>query len=144
MSSRTYKNPFKKQELDNSEKNFPALAKVADKILSKAPKWDCSETRVSDTEKVYPNGTRYDGYYDENGKPVHGKLTFKNGDVYKGPIRYSWENDDEEYEDLIDQTGYYYDNYYYNEYTDCKYGVMTSPEGKEFWGVFCFSDPSKW
>jgi hypothetical protein len=145
MTSRGYKNPFKKPTLDNSEENFPRLATVTDKILSHAPTWNCSATQVSDTEKTYPSGTKYDGYYDENGKPVYGKIKFKNGDVYEGPIHYSWDKDDEEYEDLIDQTGYYYDNYFYSDYlNNGKYGVMRYPNGKEFWGVFYFSDSNKW
>jgi hypothetical protein len=142
MSS-TYKNPFKKQDLDTSEKSFPSLQSNDTDAKLENPSWPRSNmNRISDSAKRYPNGDIFDGYYDEKGEPIYGKLTFANGNVYEGPIQSSWDKTADQ-DDWIDEPMDYYDSYYDDFSADDRVGVFTTPEGKTFYGIFCFGNKSR-
>ena len=143
MSRSNYKNPFKKQEVDISEKSFPSLPTNHNVMKSEKSAWPHSSNRVSDTVKQHPNGDTFDGYYDENGQPIWGKLTFANGNIYEGPIQSSWDKKDDS-DDWIDEPMDYYDSYYDEYVADGRSGLFTTPDGKQIYGVFCFGDKSKW
>jgi hypothetical protein len=142
--SLTYKNPFKKQDLDTSEKSFPSLKSNDSDTKLENPSWPFTNTnRISDSAKRYPNGDIFDGYYDEKGEPIYGKLTFANGTVYEGPIQSSWDKTADQ-DDWIDEPMNYYDSYYDDFPHDDRVGVFTTPDGKSFCGIFCFGNKSKW
>uniref|UniRef100_A0A6C0B326 Uncharacterized protein n=1 Tax=viral metagenome TaxID=1070528 RepID=A0A6C0B326_9ZZZZ len=161
---------FRKPVVDiSSTVHFPLLTSVSE-LASEKPVWNCEKiSRFSDNAKYFENGDVYEGYFDELGLPCYGKMTFANGNVYHGPIRDLWIKDDEQddEEEEVDSDGWiskvpcdlatrneetisedeYYDDYYYEEDEPEKeqtYGKMTYPDGKVFWGVFCFAQRSKW
>jgi hypothetical protein len=144
MSSSGYKNPFKKAVLDVSEKSFPSLSSKEENVQQVKVEWaHTNGNRISDNAKIYPNGDTFDGYYDEDGLPIWGKLTFINGNTYEGPIQSSWDKSGDR-DDLVDEPGDYYDSYYDEYFDDGRIGVFTTPAGKQFYGVFCFGDKNKW
>lgn len=117
--------------------NFPVLVEVD---ISKPAEWNYEEKPVKNNAKIYSNGDVFEGQYDETtGKPDFGKITFKNGDVYEGPILYCWPHqrppiyveveleDGEIEEQPMEQEAEYYD-----------YGTFTDADGKKTVGVFCF------
>lgn len=122
--------------------NFPELTPTS---CVAAPEWKYKEVIIKSNAKYYPNGDIFEGEYDEgNGRPFYGKITFVNGNVYKGPIHYSWpkdydddESDDDESCDgnkVDDESSENYEQFvqYDNR------GVLFYPDGKRFIGVFCF------
>jgi hypothetical protein len=142
--SLTYKNPFKKQELDTSVTSFPSLQTNSSSIKTENPDWPHTNiNRISATAKRYSNGDIFDGYYDEKGEPIYGKLTFANGNVYEGPIQSSWDKSSDQ-DDCIDEAMEYYDSYYDEFPIVEQLGVFTKTDGKKFFGIFCFGDKSKW
>jgi len=144
MSSSGYKNPFKKEILDVSEKSFPSLSSNENPTQSVKVNWaHTNGNKISDNAKVYPNGDTFEGYYDENGFPIWGKLTFANGTIYKGPIQSSWDKT-MDCDDWIDEPMDYYDSYYDYYEDDGRRGLFTTSDGKQFYGVFCFGDKNKW
>jgi hypothetical protein len=60
-----------------------------------------------------------------------------------GPIQSSWDKSGDR-DDLVDEPGDYYDSYYDQYVDDDRIGVFTTPDGKQFYGVFCFGDKNKW
>jgi hypothetical protein len=153
--ARRQTNFIKKSLLENNEANFPSLCPPV-KTTEKASWPHNNSNRVSDNVRVYPNGDSFDGYYDENGKAIYGKLKFANGDIYEGPIRSTWDkNDEEEIESednvCVSDEGEWNDDYasYYEDdcdyyYTNKNYGVLTLANGNKFHGVFCFGEHIKW
>jgi hypothetical protein len=161
---------FRKPVVDiSSNVHFPLLTSVIE-LAPEKPVWNCEKiSRFSDTAKYFNNGDVYEGDFDELGLPCYGKMTFANGNVYYGPIRDHWNNNEiEEEEEKVDSDGWiskvprglairneetiledeYYDDYYYEEEYKLEeeqtYGKMTYPDGKVFWGVFCFAQRSEW
>jgi len=153
-----------KSLLENNEKNFPSFVSQKNYQNEKNHKdnneeinWPHNNSqRKSENLKVLKNGDIFEGYYDENGYPIFGKIRYVNGNVYEGPIKDYWDfgnNDEDDIddfdEDLYDEktdTNYseyseeeYYDNYFYD-----RNGLMTYPDGKQFYGLFCFPDKKKW
>jgi hypothetical protein len=136
------KNAFN-QKLDISDKNFPALPSVGAKNAS--PGWPKIVGRkLSETAKIYKNGDAFDGVYDDNGFPVYGKIMFTNGNVYEGCVNSAWIKEDEDLEEQEED----FDEYYEEDQTDwflySNYGIMTYPDGKKFYGSFCFPDKERW
>lgn len=118
--------------------NFPELSSVSS---TKNAEWKYQAPALRSDAKIYSSGDVFEGDYDETGSPIYGKVTFANGNIYRGPIHYSWpkdyddcESDEEEYE-AVDEEWSDYEEEYYNEPIN---GVMTYPNGKRFVGVFCF------
>lgn len=135
------------QKLDLNAENFPDLSTTD---VSRGPvvvtntDWKSAITsKVEENIRRFSNGDSFIGEYDENGHPAYGKLMFANGNTYCGPIFTSWPQDPEPYyEEMPDPNNEYSFVYYYgeDEYVDPyqNYGEMIYPDGKSFWGVFCF------
>jgi hypothetical protein len=104
--------------------------------------------KLSETARINKNGDAFDGVYDDNGLPVYGKIMFANGNVYEGCVHSVWYKDEEEFDDCDDDQEECFDEYYEEYQTDwfmySNYGVMTYPDGKKFYGSFCFPDKDKW
>jgi hypothetical protein len=105
-------------------------------------------TTTHKTAKIYKNGDAFDGIYDDNGLPVYGKIMFANGNIYEGCVHSVWHKDDEEFDDCDDDQEECFGEYYEEDQTDwfmySNYGVMTYPDGKKFYGSFCFPEKHKW
>jgi hypothetical protein len=143
---------FRKPVVDiSSNAQFPILSSF--KVpAAEEPVWNCEKvTRFSDNAKYFENGDVYEGTFDELGLPCYGKMTFANGNVYEGPIRDYWIKDDEEEQDEEEETteeaiceDEYYDYEEEEQEEEQIYGKMTYPDGRVFWGSFCFAQRSKW
>jgi len=115
--------------------NFPELAPT---LCLAAPEWKYKEVIIKSNAKFYPNGDIFEGdYNEETGRPLYGKITFVNGNVYKGPIHYSWPKDCDDDDESGDDDDWSSENYEeFVEYDNR--GVLFYPDGKRFIGVFCF------
>jgi hypothetical protein len=88
----------------------------------------------NDNKNLYKfkNGNSFLGEYDDKGRPIHGKIFFKNGDVYVGSIQRKWKK--YEYPEEIDEDT---DLDSLETYTQ-NYGVIHFADGTYFEGSFCF------
>ena len=132
-----------KQSVNLGLENFPELSNG---ISTKPAEWKYQEPVIRNDAKIYPSGDIFEGDYDETGNPIYGKVTFANGNIYRGPIHYSWPKDYDDYESTDEEcefTDEYYDEddgEYEEYYYETRLGVMIYPNGKQFVGVFCFGD----
>lgn len=149
-----YKKPAVKQpQLELTLDHFPDLSMS---YVSKEPKYTTSTEWISavskkteDNVRRFSNSDSFIGKYDSEGNPAYGNLMFANGNTYYGPIFTSWPQDNEPQMIEIPDPDEEYSFIYYED-TDEQdvdpyqnYGEMVYPDGKSFWGVFCF-DSSKW
>jgi hypothetical protein len=91
----------------------------------------------------YSNGDSFEGDFDDDGLPAYGKMIFANGNVYYGPINTSWQIQRENGLSEDDELEEYEDEYsYIDDYEN--YGEMFYPDGRSFYGAFCFPSKSQW
>uniref|UniRef100_A0A6C0JGU9 Uncharacterized protein n=1 Tax=viral metagenome TaxID=1070528 RepID=A0A6C0JGU9_9ZZZZ len=138
--------------ISNGKKEFPELVQGSSDSVE--PVWNFVKSEPKGNKKIYPNGDVFQGEFDsETGRPFYGIIIFVNGNIYEGPIHYSWPSQiEEETKELIDQqisveSDNFEDDYcdYDYEYETCEQdikptneGVMAYPDGKTFVGVFYF------
>jgi hypothetical protein len=160
---RSLTKPITKPSFTLKKSEFPDLSS---NIVSIKQEWNCEKVSVfRDDAHYYPNGNVFEGDFDEKGRPSYGKLTYPNGDIYRGPLYYEWPkpvvvtykkkiehdydtNTDKQYdeEDEIDfcEQEVQEDEYIIEEYTEYpENGVLTYANGKTFEGIFRFGD-KKW
>jgi hypothetical protein len=126
-----------------TEKDFPQLQQTAAPIIKN--EW------VPTKNKEIVVSNRYDifkGQCDNHGVPTYGKISFGNGDIYRGPIFTSFPKNDEELtRDIVEE--YEEEEYEEEEYEEdeqfpyeqdpyVNYGEMRYKDGSSFRGVFCF------
>jgi hypothetical protein len=143
-NQRNQNNTTRMATLDLSTQSFPDLSMNPLPIHPKPVEWGADMiTKTNAPIRQFTNGDIFEGEFDKNGNPINGKLTFKNGNIYYGPIFTSWPQDPEPYyEEMPDPNDEYSFVYYYEEHPDVdpyrNYGEMVYPDGTSFWGVFCF------
>lgn len=117
-----------------TDTDFPALPKSSYVSPINKNEW------ISKKQDVVLNAPKkdvFEGCCDENGEPVYGKITFVNGDIYRGPILTSFPKEyEEEYEEKYEEECE--DDYDYEEDPYENYGEMWYANGTVFTGVFCF------
>jgi hypothetical protein len=147
--SRFQRNPNNKTmkaTLDLSTQSFPDLSMNTLPIHSKPVEWGADMVVKTNLPfRQFANGDVFEGEFDQHGNPIRGKLMFANGNTYYGPIFTSWPQDPEPYyEEMPDPDDEYSFVYYYEDQEDIdpyrNYGEMVYPDGKSFWGVFCFDN----
>jgi hypothetical protein len=111
------------------EEDFPDLVNdVSGSKLDAVAVWPLTKMGIPPNARVFDNGDVFDGDYDETGQPAYGTLRFSNGNIYRGPIHYSWPQD-EDAEDWEWEEEEQWAN---------PYGELRFPDGRRFRGVFCF------
>ena len=126
-----------KKSVAFTEADFPTLPEVKEStaVNSSIKNWSSILTQDADRrDPTKHTNDEFHGDCDESGLPIYGKISFSNGNVYRGPIFTEcpkfdeWELENEMSDDPID---YYFD--------PCDfYGEMIYSEGTSFYGQFCF------
>lgn len=120
--------------------DFPELP-FADKTdnSSNKSKWTVVVNKDTEYDFKALMMDKFEGYYDDQGVPIYGKIDFANGNTYTGPIFSSFPQDVEIQHDESDTVFEFQDEtieYDRDPYEN--YGEMIYPDGTSFWGVFCF------
>jgi len=129
----------------NDSLGFPELSVDSKNLCVKPSEWNLVPSQIKDNSKVYPNGDVFEGEFDAiTGRPSYGKIMYSNGNVYEGPIHYSWPQDKEPNEEGDEDGEEEYENNWdgdedgEEECEDVREGIWTFPDGKVFVGVACF------
>jgi len=130
-----------------TENDFPQLQQTTAPIIKK--EWGPTKNTVVLVSNKYDI---FKGQCDNNGVPTYGKISFGNGDTYRGPIFTSFpkneeeltlDNDDykdcdEDYEEYEEDECFDYEQVPYEQDPYENYGEMIYKDGRSFRGVFCF------
>jgi hypothetical protein len=114
---------------------------ISDNMKVMDPVWNITKTEQLGNKKIYSNGDVFQGQFNtETGLPSYGVITFLNGNVYEGPIHYSWPQDADDTFETYGEYDETFDENYDETFVEAPVneGIMTYPDGKTFIGVFCF------
>lgn len=119
--------------------DFPELQSTEPFVKDNKSSWSSIVNKDPVNDNDASSHDRFEGYCDEQGSPIYGKINFANGNIYKGPVFSSFPQDVEIQDDESDAVFDFEDEtieYDRDPYEN--YGEMIYPDGTSFWGVFCF------